>query len=219
MLKYFNQQWDAVPLIVVDTETTGTQPGRDRTVQVGLVRFEGGVAVASSCALINPCMPIPATATAIHGITDEMVGGAITLAEYFALPRTIDLLRDAQPAAYNAQFDRYFVPPFGEDWSYPWADSLSLVRKVDRFVKGKGRHKLSAACARHGVELGGAHDAGADARAAGELLYVLGRKTFPKHYTMGALLSWQRREEADEWARFMGWLSQQPPREEAQPGG
>lgn len=42
MLKYFNQQWDTVPVCVIDTETTGVQPGRDRTVQVGVVRFEGG---------------------------------------------------------------------------------------------------------------------------------------------------------------------------------
>lgn len=42
MLKYFNQQWDTVPVTIIDTETTGVQPGRDRTVQVGIVRFEGG---------------------------------------------------------------------------------------------------------------------------------------------------------------------------------
>jgi DNA polymerase III subunit epsilon len=216
MLAYFSQQWDTVPLTVIDTETTGTQPGRDRTVQVGLVRFEGGQPVGSFTSLVNPGVPIPASATAIHGITDEMVGGAPTLAEVFQHPTVIKLLELAQYAAYNASFDRYFIPPIGEDWSYPWADSLTLVRKVDRFAKGKGRHRLGVACARHGIELAEAHSAGADARAAGQLFYKLGRQTFPKYYTMGQLLIWQRREEAEEWGRFMTWLSAQPPRPEAQ---
>jgi DNA polymerase-3 subunit epsilon len=216
MLRYFNQQWDTVPCTFIDTETTGTQPGRDRTVQVGLVRFEGGVVVGSFTSLVNPGIPIPASATAIHGITDEMVGGALSLGEVFAHPQVIKLLEGAQYGAYNAGFDRYFIPPIGEDWSWPFVDSLSFVRKVDRFVKGSGRHKLTEACKRHGVALSEAHSAGADARAAGELFYVLGRKELPKHYTLGALLAWQRRQEAEEWARFMEWKSQQPPRPEAQ---
>lgn len=172
--------------------------------------------MGSFSSLINPGMPIPAAATAIHGITDDSVCGAPTLAEFFAHPSTLKLIEDAQYGAYNASFDRYFIPPIGEDWSWPWVDSLSFVRKIDRYVKGPGRHKLGVACARHGVELGSAHDAGADARAAGELLYVLGRKELPKHYTMGSLLGWQRAQEAIEWSRFMEWKSKQPPREEAQ---
>jgi DNA polymerase III epsilon subunit-like protein len=214
MLRYFNQQWDTVPVTMIDTETTGVQPGRDRTVQVGIVRFEEGVAVGSFVSLVNPGVPIPASATAIHGITDAMVGGAPTLAEVFAHPTAIKLLEEAQYGAYNASFDRYFIPPIGEDWSWPFVDSLSFVRKHDRFVKGPGRHKLSAACERHGVVLSEAHSAGADARAAGELFYILGRKALPKHYTMGALLGWQRQQEAAEWSRFMEWKSTLPPREE-----
>ena len=53
----------------------------------------------------------------------------------------------------------------------------------------------------------------ADACAAGELLFKLGRETFPKDYTLGQALGWQRRAEAEEWFRFNEWLSRQPPRE------
>ena len=214
MLRFFNQQWDTVPLTVIDTETTGVQPGRDRTVQVGMVRFEGGQVVGSFTSLVNPGILIPASATAIHGITDEMVGGAPTLAEVFAHPTAVKLLEGVQFGAYNCQFDRHFIPPIGDDWSYPWVDSLSFVRKVDKYARGKGRHRLGVACERHGIVLTEAHSASADARAAGELFYKLGRQTLPKHYTMGQLLIWQRREEAEEWGRFMTWLSNQPPRAE-----
>jgi DNA polymerase III epsilon subunit-like protein len=214
MLRFFNTQWDEVPVCFLDTETTGTQPGRDRTVQVGIVRFERGEVVGSVSSFINPGIPIPEAATAIHGITDVAVQGAPTLGEYFERADVMRLLAEAQYGAYNQAFDRQFVPPIGEDWAYPWVDPLPLVRKVDKFAPGKGRHRLEAACARHGVALTEAHSAEADARAAGQLFFKLGRATFPSVYTMGRLLTWQRREEAQQWAEHMAWRASLPPREE-----
>jgi DNA polymerase-3 subunit epsilon len=218
VIKFFSVSWNQVPVVFIDTETTGTKPGRDRTVQIGFARFEGGVCVAHEHSLVNPGVPIPESATEIHGIRDADVVLAPTLETVFASERVAALLEGAQPAAYNAPFDRHFVPPFGDDWTWPWLDTLSLVRVVDRYAKGKGRHKLGVTCERHSVALPSAHDAGADARAAGELFY----KLMPKidglsGYTLGQLLRWQREQEADEWFRFMGWLSKQPPKPEAQP--
>jgi DNA polymerase-3 subunit epsilon len=214
---FFREQWDRVPTVWIDTETTGVVAGVDRACQVGLARFENGKCVDSNVCEINPGIPIPPEATAIHGIVDAQVADAPTIAEFFADPRTVQLLEGAQPAAYNAPFDRQFVPPFG-DWTWPWLDSLSIVRVSDRFASGKGRHKLEAACQRHGVALPNAHDAGSDARAAGELFYVLVPKlagleriAVSSDCSLGWLLSWQRHREADEWFRFHEWLSRQPP--------
>jgi DNA polymerase III subunit epsilon len=218
VIRFFNEQWDRVPTVFLDTETTGRFPGRDRTVQVGVVRFERGEAVGSVWSYIDPGMPIPAEATSVHGITDDHVRGAPSLAEYFAREDVTRLLRDAQPGGYNHGFDKRFLPPVGDvDWDWPWVDPLTLIRKVDRFVRGKGKQKLAAACERHGVTLLDAHSAASDAAAAGQLFYKIGRQEFPARYTMGQLLSWQLRAEALEWERFHGWLSQQPPRPEAQP--
>jgi DNA polymerase III subunit epsilon len=214
MLKFFNTQWDTVPVVVIDTETTGTHRGRDRTVQVGICRFENGIAVATRVSFIDPGIPIPAAATEIHGITDVAVAGMPTLESFLDEPETRAILADAQPCAFNADFDRAFVPAFQEDTTWPWVDPLVLVRKVDKWAPGKGRHKLANTCARHGVELGNAHSADADAKAAGELLYKLGRATFPKIYTMGRLLIWQRRQEAEQWGEHMTWRANQPPLEE-----
>lgn len=214
MLRFFNTQWDEVPAAWIDTETTGKRPGYDRTVQVGIVRFERGEPVGSVWSFIDPGMPIPAEATAVHGITDIAVQGAPTLAEYFAREDVKRILADAHYGAYNGNYDRHFVPPIGEDWSDPWVDALTLVRKVDKWAPGKGRHKLEAACSRHGVALTEAHSAEADARAAGQLFYKLGRATFPKLYTMGRLLTWQRREEALQWGEHMNWRASLPPQEQ-----
>jgi DNA polymerase-3 subunit epsilon len=215
VIKFFNQQWDEVDTTWIDTETTGTKPGFDRCVQIAVVRFQAGEPVGSARDFINPGIPIPEAAAAIHGITDLAVKDAPAIHEFMARADVQALLKDSQPAAYNAPFDKHFVPPFGDDWTWPWLDALSLVRKVDRFAKGAGRHKLEATCKRHGIELVGAHEASADATAAGRLFYKLGRQEFPRAYTLGAALTWQRRVEAEEWSRFMGWLSTQPPREES----
>lgn len=214
MLRLFTQVWSAVPVVFLDTETTGIRPGFDAAVQVGLVRFENRLPVAQHCSLVRPGIPIPEAATAIHGITDAMCADAPTIAEVFARSTVLELLDGAQPGAYNAAFDRYFVPPWGDEWAQPWLDALSLVRAIDRFVSGKGRHKLSATALRHGIELNNAHDAAADAKAAGQLFYKLAPTKFGPTAILGDVLLWQRIQEAESWHNFHSWLAKQPPREE-----
>lgn len=214
MLKYFNTSVFEIPVVVIDTETTGVRAGHDRAVQVGIVRFEGGVPVERFCSLVDPRLEVPAAATEVHGITNEMLRDQPTIEQVWATPEVQRLIEGAQPAAYNAGFDRHFVPPFGPDWAWPWLDSLSMVRVLDRFERGSGRHKLAATCARHGVALDNAHSAEADARAAGELLFKLIPRLELKPPTLGAVLGWQRKAEAHSWFDFHSWLSRQPPRVE-----
>lgn len=222
MLTSFHKHWSKVPTVWIDTETTGARPGRDKAVSVAIVRFEGGRPIDSFGVEVDPGIPIPPEATAIHGITDAMVQGKKRIEEVFALPGVQTLLAGAQPAAYNAPFDRHFVPPFGEDWTWPWLDCLSLVRVVDRFVRGKGRHKLAVVAQRHGIAEWKAHDSLGDATAAGLLFH----KLIPQiqshdcdrqlhEMTLGELLRWQRDQESNEWYRFTDWRARQPPMETA----
>ena len=87
MIHLFSKRWDSVPVVMVDTETTGTLPGIDAAVQVALVRFEGGEPVGRFSSLVDPCREIPEAATAIHGITNEAVRGALSIGEVFRLGR------------------------------------------------------------------------------------------------------------------------------------
>lgn len=58
--------------VAFDTETTGLSP-YSHVVEVGAVKFKGNHIVDTFCHLVKPPVPIPAVATKIHGITNEMV--------------------------------------------------------------------------------------------------------------------------------------------------
>ncbi|NTV74821.1 MAG: hypothetical protein HGA66_11505 [Holophaga sp.] len=97
---------------VVDTETTGLYPSRDRLVEIAVVLLEVETATGRLLRTLDayqelndPGMPIPAIATSIHGITDAMVRGRrIDPARVAALLARADLV-----VAHNSGFDKGFV--------------------------------------------------------------------------------------------------------------
>jgi len=61
------------PLVFFDLETTGTDIANDRIVEISLLKLFPDSHEEINTFLINPGIPIPAEATAVHGITDEDV--------------------------------------------------------------------------------------------------------------------------------------------------
>ncbi len=61
------------PIVFFDLETTGTDYVKDRIVELAFVKLMPDGTRDSFVKRINPGMPIPESATAIHGITDEDV--------------------------------------------------------------------------------------------------------------------------------------------------
>lgn len=66
------------PHLYFDLETTGVDKQNDRIVEIAIVRFDRDKRFEFQ-SYINPEMPIPESATAIHGITDEMVADKPTM--------------------------------------------------------------------------------------------------------------------------------------------
>lgn len=64
--------------IYYDTETTGTRNDKDRIIE--LAAYDP-IENRTFCMLINPGVPIPPEATAIHKISDEMVKDALSFKE------------------------------------------------------------------------------------------------------------------------------------------
>lgn len=209
--------WYSWPVVVIDFETTGPDPSTCAPVEVGLVRFEQGQPVARWASLVNPGYPIPPEASAIHGITDADVQSAPAFADVWAVAVQRGLLTRAVPCAYHAPYDRAILHRLCiEDRRYhalchdlPWLDPLVVVRHLDRFVRGAGRHKLAAVCARRGIPLAAAHRSLGDAEATGRLLYALQPEL--GDMTVCELLRRQELRAAEQDADFTAWKARQPP--------
>ncbi|SFI34935.1 DNA polymerase-3 subunit epsilon [Microbacterium saccharophilum] len=168
---------------VFDLETTGVDVTTDRivTAHVGLLDADGGVVRAHGW-LADPGVEIPAGATAVHGITTararaEGRPAAAVVAEI------VDALRALLDAgipvvAYNAPYDfsllkhealRHGIPPILDP--APVIDPLVLDKTYDRYRRGK--RTLEVVAAHYAVTLDGAHDAAADAIAAGRVAQAL----------------------------------------------
>ncbi len=61
------------PLFVFDVESTGTDPRADRIVELGFQEWGAAGVVKEWRSLVNPGVPIPAGATRVHHITDDMM--------------------------------------------------------------------------------------------------------------------------------------------------
>jgi DNA polymerase III epsilon subunit-like protein len=173
--------WADLTWLCIDTETTGIDPSRDRIVELAAVVFHHGEPVRRMGMLVNPEMPIPEEATAIHGIRDEDVAGCPTLQQlqerFLRHVRAADVL-----VGYNWPFDAGFLKAgLGDAWSEaiaakPVLDALVVVRldDVGRYWKGPGRHRLERAAEQLGLAWEGkAHRASSDCMMTCRLLWRL----------------------------------------------
>ena len=159
---------------VVDVETTGTSVEADEIVSLAVLRLDAdGRELERFASLVRPAGPIPAEATAVHGIDDASVRGAPTFAEL--APELLALLEGAVFVAHNADFDLPLVQhAFARAGARYLPSGVACTLDAFRLLEPTERsHRLESVCERHGVELDDAHDARDDALATVELLRLL----------------------------------------------
>ncbi|WBU38577.1 3'-5' exonuclease [Homoserinibacter sp. YIM 151385] len=175
----------AESLAVFDLETTGVdvRTARIVTAHVGLIDASGTL-VAHRDWLADPGVEIPEQATAVHGVTTERARtegrpAPEVVAEILTSLRGY-LDRGTPVVIYNAPYDlsllahearRYGLAPLEQP--SPIIDPLVIDKCVDRYRKGK--RTLVLAAEHYEVELEGAHDAMADAVAAGRVAQAIAR--------------------------------------------
>jgi DNA polymerase-3 subunit alpha (Gram-positive type) len=94
--------------VFFDVETTGLSPAfGDRVCELAMVQWQGGQAVAVFHSLINPGRPISRAASAINGLTDELVAKAPYFTE--VAPDILKFVRAAVLVGHNAAFDLGFL--------------------------------------------------------------------------------------------------------------
>ena len=158
------------PLAFFDLETTGIKIGRDRIVQIGIVRLLVDGTRTSYQTLVNPGIPIPAEATAVHGITDADVADAPALED--VAREVLDELVGCDLAGFNCL--RFDVPFLAEELhrvGRDWDSSALRVVDVQRIYHKMEPRNLGAALKYYcGREHEGAHDALADVQATADVL-------------------------------------------------
>jgi DNA polymerase-3 subunit epsilon len=160
----------ARPLAFFDLETTGTDPSRDKIVEIAVVRVDPGGGRETRTRRINPERPIPPDATAVHGIRDEDVKDEPAFRQ--VARGLLDLLVDADLAGFNVH--RFDVPLLDREFRDCGMDlALSGRRIVDAMTifHRKEPRDLSAAVRFFlGREHAGAHGAEADVLASLDVL-------------------------------------------------
>lgn len=160
-----------LPVVALDLETTGLDVRRDRVVQVGAIAMLGPKILDQprlDC-LIDPGVPIPETATRIHGLGDADVDGAIGFGACVATLR--ELFSGRVVVGHNIWFDlavlRYEAERAGVPWHDPPAlDLAPLVGALERSLPDLGLESIAGLL---GVTIKGRHRAIGDAMAAAEI--------------------------------------------------
>lgn len=177
--------WLSDRFATFDTETTGVDTNMDRIVTANVLTV-GVAGVESELSwLLDPGIPIPAEASAIHGITTERAQ-AEGKTPALTVPLIAAELRRHWDAgmpvvAFNASFDfsivdaelrRLGLPGLGQ--LGPVLDPLVIDRACDKWRKGE--RKLGPMAAHYGVKQDTAHDSRGDALTAARILWVQSRK-------------------------------------------
>lgn len=158
------------PLAFIDLETTGVNLGTDRIVEIAIVKLLPDGSQTVKRKLINPGMPIPASSSDVHGITDEMVKDAPTFKQLAQELKQI--LDGCDLAGYNS--NRFDIPMLVEEFLRSGVEFEMKGRRMldvqQIFYKMEPRTLTAAYQFYCGKTLDGAHSAAVDASATYEVL-------------------------------------------------
>lgn len=153
------------PLAVFDIESTGTSPRGDRIVELAIVVVAPDGTLSTDTFRVNPGMPIPAEATAIHGITDEDVAACPSFAGI--APQVAKLLEGCDLAGFNHV--RFDVPMLQEEFARAGIsldiEGMHMIDAQRIFHRREPRDLAAALVFYCGEEHVDAHGAEADAIA------------------------------------------------------
>ncbi|HZP55008.1 exonuclease domain-containing protein [Actinocrinis sp.] len=180
--------WAKGRLCAFDTETDCAEPEDARIITATVLFLGGGQDRVDRQWLLRPERPIPAEATAVHGITTEHAQehGMDRAEAITQIAAEIEgaFVHGVPVVVFNAAFDftvldrecRRVGATVPDPASALVIDPHVIDKAVDRYRRGK--RTLGATCEQYGIDLGEAHDATADALGAARLAYMLATR-FP----------------------------------------
>ena len=189
------------PIAFIDLETTGINISSDRIVELAIIRISPDGTRQVKRKLINPRMPIPASSTAVHGITDEMVKDAPTFKQ--VANEIKQFLEHCDLGGYNS--NRFDIPMLVEEFLREGMDFTMDGRKmvdVQKIFHMMEQRNLSAAykfyCSK---TLEDAHSAEADITATWEILEAQIERYSNIGNTIESILKFTGEEDIVDFAR------------------
>lgn len=148
---------------VVDLETTGVFVSSSEIIEISAIKVRGNQIVDEFSTLVNPNRHIPAEATAVNHITDDMVKEApllINVIDPFLSFIQNDVIVGYNNAAFdmNIIYDRVLAlkgTPFANEY-------IDLLHAARRSINGLENYKLETISKHYGLDTEGEHRASKD---------------------------------------------------------
>ncbi len=199
------------PICFFDLETTGINVAKDRIVEISILKIYPNVNKESKTWLVNPEMPIPQEATAVHGISDEKVANEPTFKQ---LSKEIyRMIKDSDLAGYNS--DRFDIPLLAEEMLRADVDfdmkSMVSVDVQTIFHKMEQRTLQAAYKFYCDKKLDDAHSAEADTLATYEVLLSQLERYPELENNIKKLSEFTTRKQSLDFAGFIGLNEDEEP--------
>ncbi len=154
--------------VVFDLETTGLKKDKDKIIEIGAVKVEGGRIADRFSTFINPKRRLSEKIIKLTNITDDMLADAPDEDE--AVPEFLKFCGNSVLVGHNVGFDIGFIRQYttanGVELNNSVMDTLGLARTLYGKLKN---HKLDTVCEHLGVSLENHHRAVDDAEATAEI--------------------------------------------------
>ncbi|WP_026630074.1 3'-5' exonuclease [Dyadobacter alkalitolerans] len=158
------------PIAFIDLETTGVDRQNDRIVEIAVCKYMPSGQYKTLCRKVNPTIPIPEGATAVHGISDADVANEPTFKKI--AKGLLELLEGCDIAGFNS--NSFDVPLLFNEFNragHFWDHSKFLMIDAGNLFKIQEPRTLSAAVKFYlGKDLEDAHSAQADIEATLDVL-------------------------------------------------
>jgi DNA polymerase III epsilon subunit family exonuclease len=148
--------------ISIDFETTGKFVEFDEIIQIGAIKFENGIEVASFNELVQPNRKISQAAYNIHGISNKDLENSRSISEVF--PEFINFISGGNVVIHNASFELSFIK---KHLQTPMKIRYFCTRQfAERHKYIFSKSKLESIADHYGIIAAKYHDALSDARTA-----------------------------------------------------
>ncbi len=159
--------------VIVDTETTGFDPNRDRLLEISAIKIRSGEIVDTFSSLVKPDIEIPDHISKLTGIDDTLVMDAPEIDT--VIPIVAGFIGEDLIVGHNVAFDLNFLTT----WSYHITGKWLMNDYVDTMCVARSYHlpvehyKLQYLKEYFGIEQEEAHRALADCYTTFELIKKL----------------------------------------------